>query len=469
MRLRLSRNSIALRLCLLISISVSCTLLFAAMALYGLLEINFDKNAKQFLQNEMVVVQNILQLHVNDWSALDQEIVWGPQGNHYLFLARVSTLAGQLVRETPVIETLIPDSAWPIPRLSEGPTSDINKIKLGQKTYALMTGVVELNNPGHQIFVINVAYDVTKNEAILNNIAQELTIIGAIGLIVSILFSYVVTKIGLSPLSGFVKDLAKIDLEALDKRIETHDASEELLPLIEAFNLLLERIKQGYQRLSDFSSNIAHELRTPVNNLMMETEVLLSQPLSEEKTKELLGSSLEEYHRLARIIDRLLFLARSDAKRLRMQKALINLLDEVKAVVEFHEAMAMDRHIKIDIEGEAKVWGDQTLLRNALANLLTNAIKYSGNNSHIIIKIEQTSDSIRVSVSDNGPGIPQEHLPRLTERFYRVDGHRTASTGGSGLGLAIVHSIMESHGGRIEFKNNAPQGMIVTLIFPLAP
>ncbi|MDO8954556.1 MAG: heavy metal sensor histidine kinase [Gammaproteobacteria bacterium] len=465
MTLRLSRNSIALRLCLLISLSVSCTLLFAAIALYALLDINFDKNAKQFLQNEVVVIENILQQHVNNWSALNQEIIWGPQGNHYLFLARVSTIQGQLVRATPNIDSLIPDSAWPIPSFAAGPVSDINKVQIGKSTYALITGVLQLNNPGHQVFVINVAYDISQNQEILGNIAQELLIISLVGLIVSLLFSFVLTKIGLNPLSQFVREISKIDPEALDKRIDIEDASDELKPLIDAFNHLLERIKQGYERLSDFSSNIAHELRTPVNNLMMETEVLLSQPLSEAKAKELLGSSLEEYQRLASIIDRLLFLARSDAKKLRLQKVELNLLNEVRAVMDFHEAMAMDRHIKIEVQGHAKVWADQTLLRNALANLLTNAIKYSGDKSHIIIRIEETPDTVKVAVIDNGPGIAEAHLPRLTERFYRVDSHRTASTGGSGLGLAIVHSIMESHGGRVEFQHNTPQGMIIALVF----
>lgn len=328
-----------------------------------------------------------------------------------------------------------------------------------------MTAIINLPATQQQ-YVVKVAYDISLDERILAGIRQSLFFITLIGLFASILCSFILIKIGLKPLSLFVNNILTMDVKSLTERLDMKKASEELAPLIDAFNHLLDKIQEAYEKLSDFSSNIAHELRTPINNLIIETEILLTQPLSDKKIKELLGSSLEEYQRLAIIIDKLLFLARSDANKLHMNKSELNINTEVKAVVDFHEALAAEKSVTIQIMGDGNVKADQTLFRNALTNILTNAIKYSGEHSNITIKTTEKAAAVQIVIADNGPGIPNNHFKKLSERFYRIDTHRATNAGGSGLGLAIVNSIMKAHFGKLEFYNNIPTGLMVSLLFP---
>jgi len=460
------KNSITLRLCLLISTGMFVILLVISCSLFLLLKKNFQTSASEFLRNEISIISDILQKHTIDWTALDQEVIWEPQSSRYEYLVNVSSLDKHFVKATPTFYRLFSGTSWPVVTDPSSQASTIEKIKIAKKTYALMTTIIKLAKPQQQTYVIRVAYDISLDEGILKEIRQSLFFITLIGLFISIIGSFILIKVGLKPLSLFVNSILKMDVKALTERLDIKKASEELEPLIGAFNHLLDKIQEGYEKLSDFSSNIAHELRTPINNLMVETEVLLTQPLSSPKIKDLLGSSLEEYQRLANIIDKLLFLARSDAKKIHMNKTELNAYNEIKAVVDFHEAIAAEQNISIEIIGNANLMADQTLFRNALANILTNAIKYTGKNSCIVIKTISHIDSINITIADNGPGIPTSHFQKLSERFYRIDTHRSANAGGSGLGLAIVNSIMKAHFGKLEFYENIPTGMIISLFFP---
>ncbi len=442
-------------------------LLSSAFTLYWVLDNTLNKSATSFLQNEISIISDILKNHTNDYSALDQEVVWEPQSQNYDFLINITTENGQRVKTTPTFNSLFSNTIWPDYQQVNAVLSNMKKITVGHRTYATMLAIIKTNNPNQPLFHVTVAYNITHDEDILGDFTNNLAFITLVGLFLIIIGSFVLIKIGLQPLTLLVKNIENMHLDNLDQRLDEQVASAELKPLVQAFNRLLDKNTEGFKRISDFSSNIAHELRTPINNLMVETEVLLTQSLTEVKIKELLESNLEEYQRFANIIEKLLFLARFDANKLTLNRAEFNAAQEIQILLDFYDAIAEERNISIHVEGDTvAVKADQTLFRNAIANLLENAIKYSEDNSKITIKTTNQFNSIIIEVIDEGPGISTEHFSRLAERFYRVESHRTSSTGGSGLGLTIVDSILKAHGGSLEFQVNSPHGLIAIVHFP---
>ena len=431
--------------------------------LFFLLNQNLNTSSRMLVNSELSVIRNLLKQTPYNFSALDEEIVATPKNSKYQYFAKIVNSSGQIIKATPDIDSVISASTWPLIENGDN-TSPLKKITVKDKTYVLQVVAVKVT-ASNELFKVYLAYDVSHDEEILENFVSDLLTIALIGLFLALLMSFSLIKLGLKPLAAFIKNIEAMEPNNI-KPIAVQQAFSEVVPLIEAFNHLLRRIKDGYEQLADFSSNIAHELRTPINNLMVTTEVLLSRPLSGVNTHKLLSSSLEEYQRLASIIEKLLFLARSEAKKLYLNKVELDFAKEVKAVVEFHEAFAAEESINIEVIGAGVAAADQTLLRNAITNLLSNAIKYSGKDSNITIHISENMTQLKVSVLDDGPGFPPEHLARITERFYRVDNHRALIIGGSGLGLAIVEMIMQAHEGHLEICPNLPHGVIATLTFP---
>ena len=213
---------------------------------------------------------------------------------------------------------------------------------------------------------------------------------------------------------------------------------------------MLQRLEDSFQRLSDFSSDIAHELRTPVSNLMTQTQVAVSKSRTTDEYKEILYSNLEEYDRLSRMISDMLFLAKADNGLIFPNKEEVDLAQEVQVVIDFFEPVADEKNVKILCTGNASIVGDKLMMRRAISNLLSNAIRHTDENQQININIEMmASKQIRLTIENPCKPIPQEHLTKIFDRFYRIDPSRQRNTEGSGLGLAITKSIIESHGGVI--------------------
>ncbi len=254
---------------------------------------------------------------------------------------------------------------------------------------------------------------------------------------------------GLAPLRKVTTLATKVSAVRLDKRLPLAQVPVELLPLTQSLNAMLERLENSFQRLSHFSSDIAHELRTPVNNLMIQTEVALSRARTQEEYRDLLGSNLEEYEKLARMISDMLFIAKADNGLIIPLCEKINLSTEVRRIVEFFEPLAAESSVEISVEGDAEVPGDRVMLTRALSNLLSNAIRHATPNSDIKLIITTHKDRVRVAVENQGEEIPEEHLPYLFNRFYRANPTRDTTTEHSGLGLAITRAIVTAHGGQI--------------------
>ena len=219
---------------------------------------------------------------------------------------------------------------------------------------------------------------------------------------------------------------------------------------------MLSRLEDSFKRLSDFSSDLAHELRTPISNLMTQTQVALAQARSAEAYREILYSSMEEYDRLARMVGDMLFLAKADHDLIVPRHETVDLAAEVTGLFEFYDALAESHGVHLALSGQAAVAGDKLMLRRALSNLISNAIRHTPLEGTISVQIEACgTDRVCIAVGNPGTPIPPEHLPRLFERFYRVDASRQRGGEGAGLGLAITQSIVAAHRGTLTVHSDA--------------
>jgi len=257
----------------------------------------------------------------------------------------------------------------------------------------------------------------------------------------------------LAPLRELATQTRSISPQQLDKRLSLADPAEELLPWIEQFNALMERLDRSYAQLEAFNADVAHELRTPLANLIGETEVALSRERSNEVLRDTLASNLEEMQRLSAMVNDMLFLAHADRGAVARRGAPVSLAALARQVVEFHEAPLEDAGLALRIEGDATVPVDEPLFKRALSNLLGNATRFAEPGSTVVVRISEalarTPDQVEVVVQNQGRAIPPQQLPRLFDRFFRGDDARHCPEAQHhGLGLAIVAAIARMHAGR---------------------
>lgn len=305
-------------------------------------------------------------------------------------------------------------------------------------------GMTAMTASGYRI---TVGIDIGHHQQFLHAFERELLMIGLCGLSAMAVLGFLVTRRGLAPVQDMTDLVARSTAQQLGNRLTISDMPVELQELATAFNDMLDRIGESLTRLSEFSSDLAHELRTPINNLMTQTQVSLSKPRNTEEYKETLYANLEEYERLARMIADMLFLAKADHGLIIPKRETVDIGKEIHALCDFYEVLADEKSIRLDVKGQAECSGDALMLRRAFGNLLANAIQHADPHTSIAIIIERCPGTIKISITNQGNTIPPEHLPRLFDRFYRADESRTRIDDGVGLGLAITQSIINAHGG----------------------
>lgn len=272
---------------------------------------------------------------------------------------------------------------------------------------------------------------------------------------------------GLAPLKQFSQVAAKVTTQDLTHRLAVDNLPFELGELAQGFNVMLKRLDAGVQQLSQFSDDLAHELRAPLTNLMGKAQVTLSRQRPPDEYKAVLESNTEELERLARIVSDMLFLAQVSHPAARASFTPVSLADEAQRVMELFALSAEDKQLSLTLSGDAQVRGDRLMIQRALSNLLSNAIRHSPQGAHISLLVEAYGNNASISVSNPGAGIEAHHLPHLFERFYRVDSSRARTEGGTGLGLAIVRSIMILHLGQAEVRSLPGGFTLFRLVFPL--
>jgi two-component system heavy metal sensor histidine kinase CusS len=273
---------------------------------------------------------------------------------------------------------------------------------------------------------------------------------------------------GLAPLRDMRERARRVTANQLDARMPVDSVPVEMAELAQALNTMLERLQRDFQRLSDFSSDLAHELRTPISNLLTQTQVTLAQPRSVAAYRDTLASNAEEFQRLGRMVSDMLLLAKTQHGLALPHREPVALHQATQALLDFFDVVAEEKGVTLVLEGEATIQGDRLMLQRAISNLLSNAIRHAPEHSRVHVSVGHTDGMASLCVDNAGPPIAPEHLPRLFDRFYRVDKSRShLNAEGTGLGLAITRAIMEAHGGTVLVASSA-QRTRFCLQFPAA-
>jgi two-component system heavy metal sensor histidine kinase CusS len=281
------------------------------------------------------------------------------------------------------------------------------------------------------------------------------------------LIAIIVTRRGLLPLRQMAQSLERIGPDQLKERIGSTGWPRELQPLAIAFDQMLKRLDDSFTRLSQFSADLAHELRTPIANMLGEAQVALTRDRAAAEYRETIESTVAECERLSRIVDNLLFVARVDAAREPIARKWFDARVAIEKIAAFYQTVADDHNVTISCSGDGQIYADPDLFERAVGNLLDNALRFTAEHGAIRVAVSRHNRDFEVTVSDNGSGIATEHLPRVFDRFYRAESSRGSD--GAGLGLALVKSIVELHGGSAAIQSELNHGTTVVLRFPAAP
>lgn len=255
---------------------------------------------------------------------------------------------------------------------------------------------------------------------------------------------------GLMPLQRMRRNAAAITADRLDRRLDSASIPEELAVVVDTLNAMLARLQESFERLSGFSSDLAHELRTPVANLLTQTQVALSRARTPEQYRDVLASNGEELERLGRTISDMLFLAKAENALAVPARESVDLYRQAREVLDFYDALAAEKDVRLTLAGAGTVIGDTLMLRRAISNLLSNAIRHTPPGGSVTVQIDgDGAAAVTLSVENTGEPIPPEHLTKVFDRFYRVSDSRSRAYEGSGLGLAITRSIALAHGGTV--------------------
>jgi two-component system heavy metal sensor histidine kinase CusS len=239
-----------------------------------------------------------------------------------------------------------------------------------------------------------------------------------------------------------------VTAQQLSHRLPVQSVPLELAELTQSLNDMLARLELAFARLTDFSSDIAHELRTPVSNLMTQTQVALSRPRNAVEYRSVLESNAEELDRMARMITDMLLLAKAENGLVLPTRETVNLVHEIGTLFDYYDAVAEEKHVRLSLQGAGDVNADRLMLRRALGNLLSNAIRHASPDTTLRVLLAQDPQVMSIEIENTGDPIPTEYLARVFDRFFRVDASRQR-VDGTGLGLAIAKSIVTAHGGMI--------------------
>jgi two-component system heavy metal sensor histidine kinase CusS len=321
-----------------------------------------------------------------------------------------------------------------------------------------------------RLLQISAAHVLANEQKMLARYLWRIVAAVAMAFVLIALLGYWVMRRGLQPLWSMAAQAAVITPNTLSTRLSEQGAPKELQQLTRSFNAMLDRLNEGYQRLTQFSADLAHEIRTPVGALMGQCQVALYQSRSVEEYETLLSNNMDELERISRMVENILFLARAGEGQAVLNVSRLDMAQELQRVADYFEGLAEERGITLVCQGAGPLLADAMLFQRALSNLVANAVRYADENSQIQLQVlNQQTGEVVVQVVNQGPPIAPAHLDKLFDRFYRADAARSAGSHASGLGLAIVRAIMTLHGGISRAQcsvGNNTSWITFSLIFP---
>ena len=459
--------SLALRLTLFYTTAATVLMVVASLLVYVSIERYLRQDDDDRLEHKILEVAAILTREDPDMAAKIGQAV----GLDYVaenldpFLIRVKDAQGRIITETPRMDRLLPHGIFAAIGQSHPANQPYMLISPGG--HVVRARSIEVITASGRKLVIHGAVDHDPETHLLARYRRILWIVNALGLLTSAVVGYWIAQRGLRPLDDMGETVLRISSSTLDQRLPSEKYPYELSRLAEKFNRMLQGLEDAFARLARYSADIAHELRTPINNVRGEAEVTLARARTPEEYREVLGSSLEECQRLGSLIDSLLFVARVENPSMRIKREQLDVQAEIEAIVEYYEAPASEHEITIayQVADRLQFSLDRHLFRRAVGNLVENSLKYCPRGGRVAIRAELVKGTLRVAVSDTGRGIPAEHLPHIFDRFYRVDADRSKETGGHGLGLAIVKTIASLHHGEVSASSELGKGTTVTVVF----
>ncbi|QAX86791.1 two-component sensor histidine kinase [Pseudomonas sp. DTU12.3] len=442
----MSSNSIALRLSGMFTLVALLVFLLIGGALYQ----QVDKGLGLLPEAELDARYSVLESALNRFGTPE----------HWLKINAKLKLLGEedkrirfwVVSGDPGYEYGQPDAA--IRAFAQGPPG-MHDMQVADHAYPLKVLLTELPAKDQRPplrFMIGI--DTETFHETQHNLLIALIGLAIVGVLMASALGYWVARIGLKPLIKLSHEAQRLAPPLRAGRLRLSPLPPELEQFVDSFNSTLERVEQAYSRLESFNADVAHELRSPLTNLIGQTQVALTRGRSAEHYFEVLQSNLEELERLRSIINDMLFLASADQGNKATKLTSTSLADEVATTLEYLDFILEDAQVQVQVSGDAQVQIEVAHLRRALINLLSNAVQHTGAGQVIEVRIEVQEHQVSIGVANPGSPIANEHLPRLFERFYRVDASRSNSGNNHGLGLAIVKAIALMHGGDVFVRSN---------------
>jgi two-component system heavy metal sensor histidine kinase CusS len=462
-------RTLAFRLSAVYSLAGLLLVVLVTASLYIVLRTELERSTELFLADKLHVLRTMLRERPNDEDALREEIQLESAARQYQqFYIRLLDEHGVPILTTPGMAEQL-DLANMASRTRSRPERLISMTgRRGQPfRVASATATVGASTDHHDI--IQIAIDVSQEDELLKR--YRLWFWGIL-MATSVLFpvvGYRVARHLIRPVEEIAATAQRITSTNLRERIEAEGYPSELASLAGTFNDMLDRLEESFERISRFSADIAHDLRTPVNNIRGEAEVALARPRTVDEYRDVLESSLEEAVRLSDLIGDLLFLARADEPLTELHREHVQVRELLATVCDYYEASATDSGISLVIEEGAEPLHaelDRSLMLRAVSNLVSNAIAHTPSGGSVTLAATNHDAELRIEVADTGVGISAESLPRVFDRFFRVDPSRSKNSGNTGLGLAIVQSILSLHGGEAEITSQLGRGTRVTLRIP---
>ncbi|WP_166218009.1 heavy metal sensor histidine kinase [Pseudomonas atagonensis] len=318
---------------------------------------------------------------------------------------------------------------------------------------ALLSG--EAQGPNGEPLTVIAGKVLSEREQMLGSYRLRLYLSVGLGAVLAFALGLVLLRRGLKPLRQLSEAVRGIDLRSLDQRLPAAGTPAELLEPVQALNGMLARLDDSVQRLSQFSADLAHEIRTPLHTLLASNGQALNHPRSTAEYQEVLASNMEEFERLKRMAENLMFLARAEQAERALNLQSLDLQNVGSELCDYFEALADDRDLRLENHLHGALRADQQLLQRALGNLLANAVRHADPGTSISLRRHDEVAMCWLQIHNHGPAIAPAHLGKLFDRFYRVDPARAEPGDSGGLGLAIVRSIMQLHGGEVRVRSDA--------------
>ncbi len=451
--------SITLRLVLLFTVAAALLLVLAMGAAYWTVVQHVVHDNDRYITEKLAAIRASIAADAGPESlSRELKII---RAADKTYAVRVIDSAGRVVAESPRMNVTLPIEVFPKNISARGlrPVTITYQTR-NNKTFALVTADAEV---GGQHLTLQLAQDRTHDERFIAHYAALLTGMLGCAVLTCAGIAALVTRRSLRPLKRLAEAVERVGATHFDERVPINGWPDELQPLATGFNKMLGRLEESFTRLSQFSADLAHELRTPIAILRGEAESALTKPRSSEQYREVIESSLEELQGLSAMIDNLLFLARAETSG-SFNRSYFDGRVAIEEIREFYEAVSQDQGVEIQCRGGGEIYAEPVLFRRALINLITNALRFTPAGGSITVALDRQKDASKVSVADTGCGISSQHVPNVFNRFFRGDAPRNSQ--GTGLGLAIVKSIMQIHEGDVAVQSELNEGTVITLNFP---